>query len=137
MEKLKDRYFIRLYEEGSSEATQLPLASARTLFRVFIHFVSGSYVSLEVFREDYFGKRVCNVAENASGITTAVRTSMRQKVLKSPIYDDLANKFSEGLYDPEDNGVYENEVMKIKAFNQKQFDDVVELLAIINDEGSL
>lgn len=75
--------------------------------------------------------------KNASGITTAVRTSMRQKVLKSPIYDDLANKFSEGLYDPEDNGVYENEVMKIKAFNQKQFDDVVELLAIINDEGSL
>jgi len=137
MEKLKDRYFIRLYQEGSSEATRLPLASARTLLRVFIHFVSGSYSSLEVFREDYFGKRVCNVAQNSSGITTAVRTTMRQKVLNSPFYDDLANKFSEGLYDPEKNGVYENEVMTIKAFNQKQFDDVVELLAIINDEGSL
>jgi hypothetical protein len=137
MDKLKDRYFIRLYQKDDFKPQRLPLASARTLFRVFIHFIAGDYVSLEVYREDYLSKRVCNVKTNSAGISTAERITMRAKMFEYFPYDDIVNKFSEGLYDPEESGEYQSGVMKIAPFNEEQFENAIELLSIINEEGSI
>lgn len=137
MEQLKDRYFVRFYQKDAREPKLLPLASARTLFRVFIHFLAGKYSSLEIYREDYFSKRVCNVETNSVGVSTARRMTMRAKVLQSPFYDELANKFSEGLYDPEESGEYRGTEMTIAPFDEQQFEDAIELLSIINEEGSI
>ena len=57
MDKLSNRYFIR-YNTEKHTNVRMPLCSAKTLLRVFIQFIIADFHSLEIYREDYFDKKV-------------------------------------------------------------------------------
>ena len=44
MDKLKDRYFIRVKHKGRDIAERLPLANRQTLLRIFVHFLLGKSI---------------------------------------------------------------------------------------------
>jgi len=140
MDKLKDRYFIRLRHQGEELPERLPLANRETLFRVFIHFLFGKINSLEVWNEKYFDRKVMAKPERINGkLIRKNGITLRQKTLEggvsigSAVYDQLANQFREGLYDPESKDGYTNETSNISRFTEEQFDDAMELLTLIHE----
>ena len=140
MQKLKDRYFIR-YNTNTEYNVRLPLVNARTLLRVFIHFVSGDeFLSLEIYREDYFSKGVSKLQRKDGVLTAGSKQTLRQKVLgadAATAFETLTHQFQEGLYDPEKNGKYEGTEASINKFSDEQFENAIELLTIIQNEGSI
>ena len=139
MDRLKDRYFIR-YNTKSQQGVRLPLCSARTLMRVFIHFVSDDdFHSLEIYQEDYFNKAVSKMERKNGTLTAGKRQTLRQKVLGPAAigFEQLTSQFQEGLYDPEKNGKYEGTEASINKFSDEQFENAIELLTIIQNEGSI
>ena len=134
MDKLKDRYFIRYFND-KGEVIRMPLASKRTLMRVFMHFIIGSMNSLEIYREDYFNKKVFSKERIDGILVRGEGITMRAKTLGTSIYDNLTTKFSEGLYNPEKGGVYSAEGLTISPFTEEQFENSIELLTMIQ-EGS-
>lgn len=139
MQKLKDRYFIR-YNTQKDHGVRLPLANARTLLRVFVHFISGDeFLSLEIYREDYFSKGVSKMQRKNGVLTAGNKQTLRQKVLgeSASAYEQLTNQFQEGLYDPEKDGKYEVQEISISKFDKEQFENAIEILSIIQEEGSI
>ena len=134
MDKLKNRYFIRYYNEVG-EVIRMPLASRRTLMRVFMHFIIGNMSSLEIYREDYFNKKVFSKERIDGILVRGEGITMRAKTIGTASYDKLTTKFSEGLYNPEKGGVYSEGGMTIAPFTEEQFEDSIELLTMIQ-EGS-
>ena len=110
MDKLKDRYFIRVKHKGQDIAERLPLANRQTLLRVFVHFLLGKINSIEVWNEEYFDRKVLGKKERINGkLVRKEGITMREKVINEStisggyIYNQLANKFREGLYDQKEN----------------------------------
>ena len=52
-------------------------------------------------------------------------------------YEQLTNQFQEGLYDPEKDGKYEVQEISISKFDKEQFENAIEILSIIQEEGSI
>jgi len=130
MDKLKDRYFIRYFTKDA-EPVRMPLASRKTLFRVFVHFLAGNMKSLEVFREDYFNKKVF-ANERLNGVLVRGNgVSMRTKTIGTDIYDSYITRFSEGMFCPEKSGSYAFERVKIAPFTDEQFNNALEYLTLI------
>ena len=67
MDKLKDRYFIRVKHKGRDIAERLPLANRQTLLRIFVHFLLGKINSIEVWNEEYFDRKVMGKKERING----------------------------------------------------------------------
>ena len=138
MDRLKDRYFIR-YNTKQQQGVRLPLCSARTLMRVFIHFISDDdFHSLEIYQEDYFNKPVSKMERKNGTLTAGKRQTLRQKVLgpSSIGFEHLTSQFQEGLYDPEEGDTYNGQEAVIQKFDEEQFGNAMEMFAIIQDEGS-
>ena len=138
MEKLKDRYFIRIKHKGTDAPERLPLANKQTLFRVFIHFLFGNIHSMEVWNEKYFDRKVVGNKERINGkLVRKDGATLRQKTIsfyeKDNTYDNLANQFREGLYDPESSAGYANEKSNIRVFDDQQFEDAIEALTLIQE----
>ena len=138
MEKLKDRYFIRINHKGEDIPERLPLANKQTLFRVFVHFLFGNIHSMEVWNEKYFDRKVVGEKERINGkLVRKNGTTLRQKTITPyedyATYDQLVNQFREGLYDPESSSGYTNESSNIARFTDKQFEDAIELITLIQE----
>ena len=140
MDKLKDRYFIRVKHKGRDIAERLPLANRQTLLRVFVHFLLGKINSIEVWNEEYFDRKVLGKKERINGkLVRKEGITMREKVINERtisggyIYNQLVNKFREGLYDPEGKSGYKNESSRVARFTETQFEDAIELFTIINE----
>ena len=81
MDRLKDRYFIR-YNTKQQQGVRLHLCSARTLMRVFIHFISDDdFHSLEIYQEDYFNKAVSKMERKNGTLTAGKRQRYAKKCL--------------------------------------------------------
>ena len=138
MQTLKDRYFIRVYHKGKTLPERLPLANRQTLLRVFIHFLFGKINSLEIFNEDYFDKRVLEKERVNGKLIRKHGQTMRQKVIgyedeRGSTWDNLANQFREGLYDPESDLGYRGHAAVVERLNDTQFDDAIELFTLIQE----
>jgi len=140
MEKLKNRYFIRIKHKGDDIPERMPLANRQTLLRVFVHFLLGNMNSIEVWNEEYFDRKVMGKKERINGkLVRKEGTTMREKVLNGTsisggfIYNKLVNQFREGLFDPEAGNFYENEKSKIARFTEQQFEDAIELFTLIHE----
>ena len=140
MDKLKDRYFIRVKHKGRDIAERLPLANRQTLLRIFVHFLLGKINSIEVWNEEYFDRKVMGKKERINGkLVRKEGMTMREKVINEAtisggyIYNQLANKFREGLYDPEGKSGYKNETSRVSRFTEDQFEDAIELFTLINE----
>ena len=138
MEKLKNRYFIRIKNKGRDIAERLPLANRQTLLRTFVHFLLGNIHSIEVWNEEYFDRKVMGEKERINGkLVRKNGITMREKVINDStivggtMYNQLVNQFREGLYDPEGKSGYKNETSNISRFTEEQFEDAIELFTLI------
>ena len=106
------------------------MCSARTLIRVFIHFVSDDdFHSLEIYREDYFNKAVSKMQRKNGTQLLVSEQTLRQKVLgESAIgFEQLTSQFQEGLYDPEEGETYNGQEAVIQKFDEEQFGNAIEM----------
>lgn len=135
MDKLSNRYFIR-YNNEKQTNVRMPLCSAKTLLRVFIQFLIADFHSLEIYREDYFDKKVFTKERKKGVLVRGQGISLRAKTIGDPHWDGLISKFREGLYDPEKNGTYNGNYNTITQFDEDGFESAIAVLATIQDEGS-
>ena len=140
MDKLKDRYFIRVKHKGRDIAERLPLANRQTLLRIFVHFLLGKINSIEVWNEEYFDRKVMGKKERINGkLVRKQGMTMREKVLNEGsifcggMYNQLVNQFREGLFDPEGKSGYTNETSSIQKLTEQQFEDAIELFTLIQE----
>ena len=133
MDKLKDRYFVLLQANDGGSPLRLPLTNKRIMYRCFIHFLTGNYSSIEIYKEEFLDKKVFNKERKNGVLVRGDGTSMRQKVAGSSAYDPLATKFREGLYDPIENGKYQGDGQCLSYLTEEQFEDSVELLTLIHE----
>ena len=135
MDKLNNRYFIR-YNTETETNIRMPLCSAKTLLRIFIQFFIADFHSLEIYREDYFDKKVFSKERKNGVLVRGNGISLRAKTTGDSHWDGLTTKFREGLYDPEDNGTYEGTNHIVKHLDEEEFESAIGVLAIIQDTGS-
>ena len=133
MDKLTDRYFVLLQKDDGGAPVRLPLTNKRFMYRAFIHFLTGDFSSVQIYKEDFLDKKVFNKERKNGVLVRGDGISMRQKVVGHSIYDDLATQFREGIYDPIENGKYKAEGQCVSYFDDDQFEDSVELLTLIHE----
>ena len=85
MDALKDRFFILVRHKGQDIPERLPLASRRTLFRVFIHLLMGDINSCQVWNEEFFDRKVVGEKERINGkLIRKSGITLRHKTIDRP-----------------------------------------------------